>query len=329
MNRPLLSVCLITYNHVQFIEQAIDSVFAQEVDFSWELIIADDFSTDGTREIILKYKEKYPDNIRLILQKQNVGSVQNWMDLITASKATYLAYFEGDDYWTLPYKLQRQIDFLENNPDFNLCFHNVDHLTLEGNLVRNTIQPQGEITTLEDLALENYITSLSIVFRNTITELPRFLFKSPLGDYTLYFLIAIDSKIQYFDEVMGVYRLHANSMFRSKPLEERYCDIMAAISLIFENLELNDTIKENLLIHFRRIRSEMLNNSFNNDQPLSTETISQLNSFDSKSLISSFYNELQSHHKTLTNSQLDADRLSRTVRITTLLEAILKKFYTR
>ena len=90
----------------------------QKVDFDYELIIADDYSTDGTREIILDYKENYPGLIKLILQKRNVGPGKNWLDLIEAPKSKYIAYFEGDDYWTDPYKLQKQVDFLEANEGY-------------------------------------------------------------------------------------------------------------------------------------------------------------------------------------------------------------------
>ena len=121
--KPLLSVCLITYNHVKYIEQAIEGVMLQQVNFPWELIIADDCSTDGTREIVLRYQKKYPEIIKLILQEKNTGPTQNFMDLITYPSSKYIAYFEGDDYWTDPLKLQKQVDFLEANEDYSICFH--------------------------------------------------------------------------------------------------------------------------------------------------------------------------------------------------------------
>lgn len=122
MNPVLVTVCIITYNHEKFIREAIDGVLMQRVDFSWELIIADDFSTDKTREIVLEYKEKYPDFIKLIFQEKNVGPAQNWLDLLDAPKSKYIAFFEGDDYWTDPYKLQKQVDFLEANEEYSMCF---------------------------------------------------------------------------------------------------------------------------------------------------------------------------------------------------------------
>ena len=107
MDQPLLAVCLITYNHKTFIQEALEGVLMQKVDFPFKIIIADDYSTDGTRDILLQYKERYPDLITLILQQKNVGAAQNWIDLITAPKSKYIACFEGDDYWTDENKLQK------------------------------------------------------------------------------------------------------------------------------------------------------------------------------------------------------------------------------
>jgi glycosyltransferase involved in cell wall biosynthesis len=212
MDIPLLSVCLITYNHVNFIKQAIDGVLMQKVDFPWELIIADDFSTDGTREIVLEYKNKYPDLIKLILQEKNVGAAQNFIDLITAPKSKYIAYFEGDDYWTDPLKLQKQVDFLETNPDFAICFHNVAIIN-EDYPERNRLNNDDltpEISTLDNL-LEgnNYIATCSAVIKtNLIQNLPDWFTSLPFGDYGLYLIAARHGKIKYINEIMSVYRIH-------------------------------------------------------------------------------------------------------------------------
>jgi glycosyltransferase involved in cell wall biosynthesis len=234
MSHPLLSVCLITYNHVNYIRQAIDGVLAQKVNFSWELIIADDFSTDGTREIVLEYKNKYSDFIKLILQKKNVGPAQNWMDLITRPQSKYVAYFEGDDYWTDPHKLQKQVDFLEKNPDFAICFHNMQiiyddepHLNCTSNI------NQREITTIEDLAWGNYIYTASCIFRKYFNELPPWHSDCPVGDYPLHLLNAQYGKIKFINEVMGVYRIHAGGIWENKSFIyriEKWVEMLEIIS---------------------------------------------------------------------------------------------------
>ncbi|MFE3846680.1 glycosyltransferase [Flavobacterium sp. LB3P45] len=208
MNTPLLSVCLITYNHENYIRQAIESVLMQKVNFDWELIIAEDCSTDTTRAIVLEYKEKYPDFIKLILQEKNVGPAKNWKNLIETPKSKYIAYFEGDDYWTDPLKLQKQIDFLEFNPDYVLCFHQVNLLKPNGEIVDDFITKVPEnYETIETLArLGNYIHTPSVVFRNIIISFPTEFEQSPMGDYFLYMLLAQDGKLKYLKEKMAIYR---------------------------------------------------------------------------------------------------------------------------
>ncbi len=117
-DRPVVSIGLMTYNHGQFIGKAIESVLMQEVNFPYELVIAEDRSTDDTREIVLAYKKKYPNVIRLLLQDENVGMKKNSNDLRRACWGKYRANLEGDDYWIDPCKLQKQVDFLESHPDF-------------------------------------------------------------------------------------------------------------------------------------------------------------------------------------------------------------------
>ena len=209
LTKPLLSVCLITYNHVKYIEQAIEGVLMQQTNFSFDLIIADDFSIDGTREIVINYKKKYPALIKLILQQKNVGAAQNWIELITTPSAKYIAYFEGDDYWTDPLKLQKQVDFLEANEDYAICFHRVCEWRNGEDIRLSTLNnsTEEETYTIEDLAVNNFIHTPSVIFRNgLIKQMPDWFVDSPVGDYPLHMLNARSGKIKYLPEPMAVYR---------------------------------------------------------------------------------------------------------------------------
>ena len=217
MDIPLLSVCLITYNHVNYIKQAIDGVLMQKVDFAWELIIADDFSTDGTREIVLEYKNKYPDLIKLILQEKNVGAAQNFIDLITAPKSKYIAYFEGDDYWTDPLKLQKQVDFLESHEEFILCFHNAlvkqedsskDYLLSSVHNSNISIHNKNTFNCTDIICSPWFIPTASIVFRNIGLKLPIWYQQAFSGDIALELLLSDKGEFKYLDSVMSVYRKH-------------------------------------------------------------------------------------------------------------------------
>ena len=120
---PLVSIEIITYNHAPFIRQCIEGVLMQKTTFPYELVIGEDCSTDGTREIVLDYAQKYPEIIRVITSESNVGAFENEKRAYFACRGKYIAICEGDDYWTDPDKLQKQVDFLEEHPDYSMCCH--------------------------------------------------------------------------------------------------------------------------------------------------------------------------------------------------------------
>jgi glycosyltransferase involved in cell wall biosynthesis len=216
MDRPLLSVCLITYNHVKYIEQAIESVLSQKVNFQWEFAIADDCSNDGTTQIIRTYADKYPALIHVLGRTHNLGPANNFVDLITSAKGKYIAYIEGDDYWTDSLKLQKQVDFLEANPDFVICFHAVSSIDEDTKSV-NTRFYNKEVSTIEDLCRYNYISSVSVVFKNNlIKEFPDWYLKSSLGDWQLHLFNAQHGKIKYFNDVMAMYRIHKGGIWSKR-----------------------------------------------------------------------------------------------------------------
>lgn len=229
MDSPLLSVCLITYNHNKYIREAIDGVLMQKVNFTWELIIADDFSTDGTREILLEYKQKYPDFIKLILQEKNVGGAQNWKDLLSAPKSKYIANFEGDDYWTDPYKLQKQADFLKANPDYGLVFTDADHYyERDGKLIpaydktfRRKI-PTGDVLPVLLQSANPYKACTSMFRRSLIGEYAEISskYRFEMGDKILWFIIAGQAKIGYINHSTAVYRIREKSASHSEDLME-------------------------------------------------------------------------------------------------------------
>jgi glycosyltransferase involved in cell wall biosynthesis len=221
VKKPLLSVCIITYNHARYIEEAIDSILAQKVDFPWQLIIADDCSTDSTREILQAYKKKYPDLIHLILQKQNVGPERNWLDLIAYPKTKYLLYAEGDDYLIDPTKLQRQVDFLETHKDFSMCFHPVQVLYEDKPKIHELFPDPKQFANkrtfgVDDLLAHNFIQTNSVMYRwqfsrkNVKDVFPKNIIP---GDWFLHLLHAEAGKIGFMNRVMAVYRRHPGGIW--------------------------------------------------------------------------------------------------------------------
>ncbi|MEW6107743.1 MAG: glycosyltransferase [Nitrospirota bacterium] len=217
---PMVSVCMVTYNHEKFIAQAIESVLMQKTDFSFELVIGEDCSTDNTRKIVVEYKRRYPDKIKLLLAEKNLGAGRNFVQTIKACRGKYIALLEGDDYWTDNYKLQKQVDTLESNSAYVICFHNADVFyedkTRKSHL-HNNMNLRNELT-IEDLFHgSNIICTSSCCFRNNLfEEFPQWYLEVAAGDWVLHVLNAQYGKLVFLPQTMSVYRVNAGSTWNSK-----------------------------------------------------------------------------------------------------------------
>lgn len=200
----------------------------QQVNFPWELIIADDFSTDGTREIILEYYEKYPNLIKLILQKENVGASRNWLDLISSPKGKLIALCEGDDYWTNPQKLQKQVDFLCINSDYSMCCHASEIIYEDGDRQPEIYRSAERDTTFTvDYFLQpmskNIFRTESVLFRyEYFQNIPDWFDKIVVQDYPLFLWLSHHGKIRYLNQVMSVYRRHSRGLWNSNYVKPDY-----------------------------------------------------------------------------------------------------------
>lgn len=231
-NQIVLSVRLMTYNHERYIVKTLEGINKQKTNFYFEAVVGDDFSTDNTLKIIKTYKFNNDNLIVNILDRnrgdeydlmrQKRGRLYNFTNIIKNCRGKYIALLDGDDYWTDPLKLQKQIDFLEHNLDYSMCFHPVDILRngiIEADNISENI---AETTTILDLAKRNYMHTCSVVFRNNLfATFPKYFNTAPVGDYFLHLLNARYGKIKCITKKMGVYRLHNRSMWSSKPQEEQ------------------------------------------------------------------------------------------------------------
>jgi glycosyltransferase involved in cell wall biosynthesis len=212
-----VSVLVMTYNHEKFISQALESAEMQETYFEYEILISEDCSTDRTREIVLDFQKAHPERTRLLLSKQNIHSNEIVVRGIQAARGQYIALLDGDDYWTSPHKLQKQVNFLDSHPECSISFHNarIFH-EAEGSEGRNWTSPNHkEISTLEDIWMGNFIGTCSTMFRRgLIGEIPGWYSDFfPITDWPLHILNAEHGKIGYIDEVMGVYRYHPGGLY--------------------------------------------------------------------------------------------------------------------
>ncbi|MEO6457353.1 MAG: glycosyltransferase [Chloroflexia bacterium] len=214
-----LSVLIITYNQEAYIAQAIESALAQETTFDYEIVIGEDCSTDRTHQIVADFQRSFPDRIRAMLRPANVGMHHNFAETLAACRGQYVALLEGDDYWTDPGKLQRQVDFLDSHPECAICFHNVNVIHEDGTMRPSNYCPDNlkEISTLEDILTYDFIPTCSTVFRRSLFgDLPGWYSKLPTGDWALHILNAEHGKIGYLNEVMAVYRIHSGGVWSSQ-----------------------------------------------------------------------------------------------------------------
>tara|TARA_R100000306_G_C4377775_1_gene142763 strand:- start:247 stop:1044 length:798 start_codon:yes stop_codon:yes gene_type:complete len=254
---------MITYNHERYIEEAIRGVLIQKTDFKIEFIISNDASTDGTHEIIEKYIRDYPNiNFKYYYHPTNLGMIPNFIYALQQCKGKYIAFCEGDDYWTDPLKLQKQVDFLEENADYNICFHNVSIHNQELNkiLPDSITRKVNETTNVTDLVKGNFIHTPSVVLRNNF-NVPKWFSEVYIGDWSLYVLQIKDKKIMKMNEIMAVYRVSNTGEWSTKSKEYIRKRSLATKQIVYENAELNNEAKEILRL---KIQKKNKNSSLKN-----------------------------------------------------------------
>jgi glycosyltransferase involved in cell wall biosynthesis len=220
----LVSICCITYNHAPFICQCLDGFMMQKTDFPFEVLVHDDASTDGTVDIIREYESKYPDIIKPIYQAENQYSKKIGISVTyqyPRAKGKYIALCEGDDYWTDPLKLQRQVDFLEANEDFSLVFSNRNVLQKTGILTVHI--HENRVYTCNDI-LKGFIPpTQTMVFRNQTGILLFFqkIGRFYSGDRMLAYICSIFGNIGMIPDITAVYRDSGYGVWSSKTQIEK------------------------------------------------------------------------------------------------------------
>lgn len=232
MENVYLSVVMPTYNHKAYISEAIENVLRQKTTFLFELIIGEDLSTDGTREIVLNYQNKNSDIIRVITSDSNVGAKENMRRMLAASRGKYIAFCDGDDYWHDPSKLQKQVDFLDSHPDYGLVHTDADYLKTEKNKLipnfnknRKRKVPVGRV--YEELLRGNFICTCTVCVRGEFVdrwqkdaEFSNIQFIQ--GDYSKWLFIAWYSNIGYLAESTATKRKLRGSMSHPISPQKKY-----------------------------------------------------------------------------------------------------------
>ncbi|WP_178843534.1 glycosyltransferase [uncultured Treponema sp.] len=219
---PLISILMPTYNHEKYIAQAIKSALMQKTDFEWELLIHDDCSTDSTLTIARLYSEKHQDKIKLLTETKNQGLMKSYKKLIEASKGKYLAVLESDDYWLDENKLQMQVDFLENNPDFGISATDIIKVDKDGKEISSSKTFNNHIINTERwyenlLGTNGIHGACSVVFRKSdyekfcnIDDWIKFGFKT--FDHPAWLSISFNKKCKFLQKTTSAYRVLESSI---------------------------------------------------------------------------------------------------------------------
>jgi glycosyltransferase involved in cell wall biosynthesis len=214
---PKVSILLLVYNHAKFLRTCLDSALSQETNFEYEIIIGDDCSDDGSSDIVKEYAALHKDKIRPFIHKKRFGGagVPNLIEITQYAKGSYFLILEGDDYYMHPQKLQKQVDFLDKNPEFSICFHNARVFYDDGSLPEYQLNDniEKDIFEVDDLVGEQeiwFMATASIMYRKSaFTGYPKWFYESKSGDIPMQIMVARNGKIKYLDELMSAYRKHA------------------------------------------------------------------------------------------------------------------------
>ena len=226
---PHVAVCLVTYNQEEYIAQAIESVLSQKTSFDVCLYIGNDCSTDETLSVCLNYQKKHPQNIQIISHKKNVGTVCNTFSVLNEilkkkEHYKYTAMLDGDDYWCDEYKLQKQVDFLENNPDYGLIHTQVAHLNNKTGLIHSAKRENVRTGYIFPESLEEPMANCTIVHRTELLEHvdmeaieKEYLFSC---DYITNVIVSKWASVGFINDVTAVWRRDIDSVSSSKKIEK-------------------------------------------------------------------------------------------------------------
>lgn len=253
MTNPLVTVACITYNHGKYVRECLNGILKQKCSFEVEIIVHDDKSTDGTREIIEEYKNAYP-NIILILQNENQYSKgkKPLIDFILPrAKGRYMAFCEGDDYWTDPNKLQNQADFLESNSDFSFCTHLVNRVDEDGGLLKVSELKGENIIFEKNQTLHQYFPPVSLMFRNLEIPYTQELKSVINGDAVLIGLLSLHGKAAILDFIGAVYRIHQSGVYSSKSYYKKQVSSIHTRRAMIRSGLFNESAKQALIAEIR------------------------------------------------------------------------------
>lgn len=241
-SKPLVSVCIVTFQHVNYIRDCLDGVLMQKTNFDFEILLGEDSSTDGTKEICEEYAHKYPEKIKLFLHKRESNIIINgnptgrfnFINNLQNAQGKYIALCEGDDYWADPFKIQKQVDFLEINPDYHLCCTDYDERNNLYIISNSKLKNQFGLNQDQDITFKDYFNNrlimrtLTVVFKSEIlnsffNEIPSDIWLyGTVGDIPIWFYILLNHKVRFLATNSSVYRINTGTVSRPTKIQNKY-----------------------------------------------------------------------------------------------------------
>lgn len=233
-----LSVVMITYKHEKYIEKAIAGILMQKTDFNFEFIIVDDCSPDNTSDVIRHYLKTIPPkiNMRYYRHEKNIGASPNFIFGVGKSTGKYIAFCEGDDYWTDPFKLQKQVNFLEDNPGYIMVYHGARMINEQGELLQEDDLKYMDYPDYSSLELIQGAQALplTVCYRNVINDVPPEMYTITNQDTFLSSLLGNFGKGKYLGEIEPAhYRIHEGGMWSLKKRESKLVTKLDTFSKIY------------------------------------------------------------------------------------------------
>ncbi|PRY82465.1 glycosyltransferase family 2 protein [Alkalibacterium olivapovliticus] len=262
-----VSISVTTYNQEKYIEQTLESLLMQIANFDFEILINDDASSDKSQDIIRQYEEKYPAIIKPIYQRENQysqGKEVHYTFNYTRAQGKYIAYCDGDDYWTDPLKLQKQFDFMESHSHVSACVHAGKAVNEKGTRIlwtQRADQKNTYLNTGKVISSQGMFASNSLFMRNYFTgdyKVPDWFHEAKITDYPLYLILSTKGDLYYMDDIMCSFRVASNGSFTQVVLNDpnrkkthlyEMIDLLESFNQATNSLyekEISDQIKHNL-----------------------------------------------------------------------------------
>ena len=255
----ILSVCMITYNHEKYIKQSIESILIQKTSFPLEIVVGEDCSTDKTADIIKKYATQYPNIIKARYNKYNLGAISNV--IVTTERCTgkYISFLEGDDFWTDPYKLQKQVAYLEENEKCAGCFHETQLINEENGQYGKVygINAPDKIYPVDTISISSPFHTSSFVFRRSALEYPEWMSTVVSADMALFSIMSKTGYLKKIPGIMSVYRKTESGISSRKEIVDSFHQKrieLANLLNLYHDYKYSEKVNEVIEYHKKHIK---------------------------------------------------------------------------